>query len=419
MKYNINAVVKRIERVFNKRFENLNESELYKLLGELRGDIHHINESIEWWKSNIIYEKDKDDIDSKKKIKIYRDNIEEYKPHLSFLKEQLNNLIDLIKKFRVVQDKKNKVADNEYKQKQKILKEMTSNVQVFELDKVKDILQPSIYHLFISKELVASEKTPKLLRQYVKENFEQPKKPLKGYIVRMKIDKNEEHIISINVDQVTINEKLNMERLEEDGYQTLTFTKDELKKYGFKMDYLYKLFDDIKNDNVRYDKSIITITKLLNLDKIDKEDKPKVDDIDDLLDKVKDTLQPSINHLFVDNELVASSKLIKNLEKDIKDNFEPPKKPLKGYLVRMKIDKNFKYIISINVDKMTINENLIMYSTEFDFFQTFTYTKDELKKYGFKMDYIYKMIYFVKNNIIKFNRQFISITELLNLVKNV
>ena len=122
-------------------------------------------------------------------------------------------------------------------------------------------------HLFVGNELISSHKLPKLLRDYVKKNFEPPKKPIKGYIVRMKIDKNEKDIISINCDQVTINEKLNIKGLDEDGYQTLTYTKDELLKNSFKMSHLKKLMKAIRTYQIKSINSFITITELLKLSK--------------------------------------------------------------------------------------------------------------------------------------------------------
>jgi len=79
----------------------------------------------------------------------------------------------------------------------------------------------------------------------------------------------------------------------------------------------------------------------------------------------------------------------------------------------MKIDKNEKDIISINCVQVTINEKLNIKSLEGDGFQTFTYTSGELNKHGFKMSHIKKMIKAIKNHTVKFDKSFISITELL------
>lgn len=131
------------------------------------------------------------------------------------------------------------------------------------LEDIKKVLQPSMSHLFVANELVSSHKLPKLLREDVKKNFDPPKKPIKGYIIRMKIDKNEKHIISINCIQVTINEKLNIKSLEGDGFQTFTYTSEEILKNSFKMSHIKKMIKSIKNHTVKFDKSFISITELL------------------------------------------------------------------------------------------------------------------------------------------------------------
>lgn len=122
-------------------------------------------------------------------------------------------------------------------------------------------------------------------------------------------------------------------------------------------------------------------------------------------------------HLFVGNKIISSEKIMRLLENDIKKNFVAPKKLIKGYIIRMKIDKNNKSIISINCDQVTINEKLIIKSLESDGFQTFIYSTDELLKHGFKMSHIKKMIKAIKNHTVKFDKSFITITELLKLSK--
>ena len=142
-----------------------------------------------------------------------------------------------------------------------------------------------------------------------------------------------------------------------------------------------------------------------------------MDKLDKKIEDIKKVLQPSMYHLFVGNEIISSEKIMRLLENDIKKNFDPPKKQIKGYIIRMKIDKNNKSIISINCDQVTITEKLIIKSLESDGFQTFTYTTDELIKHGFKMSHIKKMMKAIKNHTVRFDKSFISITELLKLSK--
>jgi hypothetical protein len=287
------------------------------------------------------------------------------------------------------------------------------------LEDVKKVLEPSQDHLFVSGELVASDKTSRMIKEYVKKNFEPPIKNIKGYIIRMDVDKNNKFPLSINCGQITITPKLFIGPKDDDTFHTFTFTKDELMKYGFKMDYIYKMIDAIKNNKVSFEKSSISITELLKI--YDKKEasksKPKKeeDDIDKKLEDVKKVLEPTIAHLFIDNELVASAKTAKLLKQYVKENYEPPKKNIKGFIVHNDINIKDKFPIIIDCVETTITPKLSISPQGDDASQSFTFTKDELMKYGFKMDYIYKMMKAIKNNLISFEKSSISITELLNL----
>lgn len=132
-----------------------------------------------------------------------------------------------------------------------------------------------------------------------------------------------------------------------------------------------------------------------------------------IINEINKVLEPSISHLFVGNELVASEKTLKLLKDDIKENYEPPKKNIKGFIIRITIDIKDKTPIYINCVENTITPKLTIGPKDDDAFQTFTYTKDELLNNGFKMSHIKKMMKAIKNNLISFEKSSISITELL------
>jgi hypothetical protein len=48
------------------------------------------------------------------------------------------------------------------------------------INDINKILDPQKVHIFVSNELVASEKTTKMLKDYIKNNFEEPKKKYEG-----------------------------------------------------------------------------------------------------------------------------------------------------------------------------------------------------------------------------------------------
>ena len=132
------------------------------------------------------------------------------------------------------------------------------------LNEINKVLQPSMSHLFVGNEIVASEKTAKLIKQYVKENYEPPKKNIKGFIIRITIDIKDKTPIYINCVETTITPKLSIGPRGDDASQSFTFTKDELMKYGFKMGYVYEMIDAVNNNLISFEKSSISITDLMN-----------------------------------------------------------------------------------------------------------------------------------------------------------
>jgi hypothetical protein len=131
------------------------------------------------------------------------------------------------------------------------------------LNEINKVLQPSMSHLFVGNEIVASEKTAKLIKQYVKENYEPPKKNIKGFIIRITIDIKDKTPIYINCVENTITPKLFIGPIDDDASQTFTYTKDELIDNGFKISHIKKMMKAIKNNLISFEKSSISITELL------------------------------------------------------------------------------------------------------------------------------------------------------------
>jgi hypothetical protein len=132
------------------------------------------------------------------------------------------------------------------------------------IKEVNDIIKPSISHFFVGGELVASEKTTIGLKNYIKQNYDIPSKNIKGYLIRLKINKSDKNqILIMNCMEMTITPKLLIKSLEDDGYQTITYSSNELIKHGFKLSHIKKVIKAIKNNTVSFDDSIISITELL------------------------------------------------------------------------------------------------------------------------------------------------------------
>jgi len=131
------------------------------------------------------------------------------------------------------------------------------------LDKINDVLEPSKSHLFVGGDLVASEKSTKNLKDYIKQSYNPPKKNLKAYLIRIKINKTSSTPLIINCTEMTITPKLTIKSEDDDGFQTVKYSKIELSKYGFKIAHVKKLIKAIKNETVDFDNSIISLSELL------------------------------------------------------------------------------------------------------------------------------------------------------------
>ncbi len=131
------------------------------------------------------------------------------------------------------------------------------------LDKVNDLINTKMDHMFVGGDLVASEKSFTDIKKSVKQNYDAPKKDIKGYVIRIKIDKKDKNILSISCMQVTITPKLLIKSDDDDGIQLFTYTSTELLKYGFKLTQLKKIMKAIKNNTVSYRKTSIPISDII------------------------------------------------------------------------------------------------------------------------------------------------------------
>lgn len=132
------------------------------------------------------------------------------------------------------------------------------------LNKVNDIIDTKLDHMFVGGELIASAKTLKDIKNYVKENYDTPKKDIKGYVIRIKIDKKNKIVLNVSCMQVTITPKLLIRSDDDDGIQLFTYSQDEILKYGFKLVQLKKIMKAIKNNEVSYRKTSVPISDILD-----------------------------------------------------------------------------------------------------------------------------------------------------------
>lgn len=132
-----------------------------------------------------------------------------------------------------------------------------------------------------------------------------------------------------------------------------------------------------------------------------------------VLDKVNDLIDIKMDHMFVGGDLISSEKSFKNIKKSVKENYDAPKKDIKGYVIRIKIDKKNKDILSIFCKQVTITPKLFIRFEDDDVFQLFTYSSNELIKYGFKLTQLKKIMKAIKNNEVSYRKTSVSISDVL------
>jgi hypothetical protein len=135
------------------------------------------------------------------------------------------------------------------------------------------------------------------------------------------------------------------------------------------------------------------------------------------MEDIKKVIDPTKEHLYVGGDLIASDKSIKKIKEFVKEEFDPPKKNIKGYLIKINVKKTSKIFMTITCTQITITPKLFIGPTYDDMFQIFTYSADEMKKHGFKKSHIKYMIKAVKNHLVSFEKSRITITELLKAIK--
>ena len=143
------------------------------------------------------------------------------------------------------------------------------------------------------------------------------------------------------------------------------------------------------------------------------------DKINKKIDKINSLINTKMLHLFDKKyKLILSSKNLKELKLKI-NTLEQPKKNTKVYLIRVIIseDKDSNPV-TITCASHTLTPELHLYIEDDDSSQTVTYSNEELLKYGFKMGHIQRIIKVIKNNLISFRSDAISITKVIKLFDN-
>ncbi len=130
------------------------------------------------------------------------------------------------------------------------------------LDKINKIIDTNKYHLFRNNKIILSETTLKKMKEELK-TFDTPSKYIKVFLVSINIDPKYKHPIIINCSQMTITPKLALLTKEDDMSISISYTKEELLKFGFKISHIKKIIYAIKNDLIDYSDLSESISDLL------------------------------------------------------------------------------------------------------------------------------------------------------------
>ena len=99
-----------------------------------------------------------------------------------------------------------------------------------------------------------------------------------------------------------------------------------------------------------------------------------------IFEKITNLIDIKEYHVFINNEIVVSAKALPSLKKKIKEEFDNPDEDIKCFIVRISLDKDYKYPLMINCSSYTITPKLSLVCKDENVSQTFTYSKKELEK---------------------------------------
>ena len=139
--------------------------------------------------------------------------------------------------------------------------------------------------------------------------------------------------------------------------------------------------------------------------------------MDKIFDKIRNTIDIKMEHLFINNKVVVTAKGLKSLKLKVKEDFENPKKDIKCFIISLSIKPDYKFPLTINCSQHTVTPKLGLFAREDDMSQTITYSEKELENIGFKLSHLKKIIKVIKKDLISFEKNSVPITEVINLLE--
>ena len=131
------------------------------------------------------------------------------------------------------------------------------------LDKLEKKYEPKKEFIYHKNKVIVDGKNMVELQKNIKQSIKNPSKDIKIFIISFGYNKNSKTPFRINCVQYTITPKLNLVSRERDFGQSITYTKEELEKYGFNNKYLFKIIKGIKEGNIPIGKMGISISEVI------------------------------------------------------------------------------------------------------------------------------------------------------------
>ncbi len=131
---------------------------------------------------------------------------------------------------------------------------------------IDDVLKSGSYHIFYKNKHLKELSTPmpKKIKSLIEKHVNPPKTEKKVFLIRLEYDsrkKNNNLIMTIS--QKIIAPNLNFS-IDSNGYiLSVSYSNEELNKYGFKIEHIIKILNGMKNKQISLKKNITSISDIL------------------------------------------------------------------------------------------------------------------------------------------------------------
>lgn len=181
---------------------------------------------------------------------------------------------------------------------------------------VNSTLEPNCYYLYSDKKRLLEYKGKlSKFRNYIKESMTSPNENIKLWIVEYSYDlKHSKYPIKILIGQYTLTPKLALMKKDGDKVQTILYSEDELKTYGFNDKIIFDLINAFKNNKISFATMSVSISSILQNNIKIKDDNNNIMSLitKQILNQIKDfddVIQDELNLNVIANLLIHKDKL--------------------------------------------------------------------------------------------------------------